>query len=63
MIRLLNRLFEMNITDKVALELAAALGSDCPFFWNSSPALVTGRGENLDGCPPSFQSSEWQHLT
>jgi 4-diphosphocytidyl-2-C-methyl-D-erythritol kinase len=61
MIRLLNRLFEINITDKVALELTAALGSDCPFFWNSSPALVTGRGEKMV-CPPSFQSSEWQDL-
>lgn len=61
MIRLLDRLFDLKIADKVALELTAELGSDCPFFWNSTPALVTGRGEKMIP-PPGFQASEWKNL-
>jgi 4-diphosphocytidyl-2-C-methyl-D-erythritol kinase len=61
MIRLLDRLFKLNLSDNAALELTAELGSDCPFFWNSSPALVTGRGERMTP-PPGFQASEWKDL-
>ena len=64
MIRLLDQLFSLNLTDEAALQLAAQLGSDCPFFWKSAPALVTGRGEHLAPVP-GIQSESWNnmHLT
>ena len=61
MIRLLGELFSLNLTDNDGLQLAAELGSDCPFFWNSSPALVTGRGEKIADLP-GFTSSDWNNL-
>ncbi len=33
------------------LELAARLGSDCPFFLGAEPALARGRGERLEPLP------------
>jgi 4-diphosphocytidyl-2-C-methyl-D-erythritol kinase len=33
------------------LELAADLGSDCPFFIDAKPALMTGRGEVIEALP------------
>lgn len=64
MIRLLDRLFSLNIPDEAALKLTAQLGSDCPFFWKSAPALVTGRGEHIAPVP-GMQSESWNkmHLT
>jgi len=41
----LNRLFESPLSDSSLHELAAALGSDVPFFLQPKPALGTGRGE------------------
>ena len=38
-------------------QYAAKLGSDCPFFINNEPSLVTGRGEELSefNCPNQFE--------
>ncbi len=47
MLLLLNRLFELNLSAEALEELAARLGSDCPFFIKGQPSLVTGRGEKL----------------
>ncbi|MBI3135229.1 MAG: 4-(cytidine 5'-diphospho)-2-C-methyl-D-erythritol kinase [Bacteroidetes bacterium] len=44
---LLNKLFDLKLTDEALLNYAAMLGSDCPFFVYNSPCLVTGRGENV----------------
>lgn len=44
---LLNRLFNLKISDEKLEEYAAVLGSDCPFFIKSKPAFVEGRGEIL----------------
>lgn len=33
------------------LELAAALGSDCPLFWHEAPVVMRGRGERIDALP------------
>tara|TARA_B100000768_G_scaffold180525_2_gene200761 strand:- start:3660 stop:4511 length:852 start_codon:yes stop_codon:yes gene_type:complete len=60
MIRLLDRLFALNLTDSEGLELAAELGSDCPFFWSASPALVSGRGDGLSAIP-QFEADNWKN--
>jgi 4-diphosphocytidyl-2-C-methyl-D-erythritol kinase len=43
----LNELFDRLLAETKLRELAAALGSDIPFFLQSQPALATGRGEKI----------------
>ncbi len=43
----LNELFGHPLPAPKLAELAAALGSDIPFFLQNGPALATGRGENI----------------
>ncbi len=47
MINLLNDFFELALPAEKRLKYAAVLGSDCPFFINNKPSIVTGRGEYL----------------
>jgi 4-diphosphocytidyl-2-C-methyl-D-erythritol kinase len=42
---LLNKTFELNITEQQLLNFALQLGSDCPFFIKNTPQFATGRGE------------------
>ncbi len=42
-----NRLFDLGLNKDELLKLALSIGSDCPFFIDSLPALGTGRGEVL----------------
>jgi 4-diphosphocytidyl-2-C-methyl-D-erythritol kinase len=44
---LLNRLFALNLTNAQLIDLAAELGSDCPFFIENKPAFGTGKGNML----------------
>jgi len=44
----LNELFNRPLKSAKLNELAAALGSDVPFFLQDKPALATGRGENIE---------------
>lgn len=37
----------LQLPQNILLELAAQLGSDCPFFVKNVPSLVTGRGEHV----------------
>jgi len=43
----LNELFGQPLPQEKLHEIAAALGSDTPFFLQTKPALATGRGENV----------------
>jgi 4-diphosphocytidyl-2-C-methyl-D-erythritol kinase len=45
MLNLLNDNFKLNLSNETLEEYALKLGSDCPFFIENKPKLVTGRGE------------------
>ncbi len=47
-LRGLNELFEFPLGQSRLHELAAAIGSDVPFFLQDGPALATGRGEVIE---------------
>ena len=44
----INNVCELGLSKETLLAHAAELGSDCPFFVESAPAMVTGRGEHVD---------------
>ncbi len=44
-LKMLNEKFELGISNKKLEEYALQLGSDCPFFIENKPVLVSGRGE------------------
>lgn len=48
MIRLLNSMFRLGMTQREMMRLAVTLGADCPFFVMSSPAYGEGIGEMLE---------------
>jgi 4-diphosphocytidyl-2-C-methyl-D-erythritol kinase len=48
----LNELFGSPLSPEKLHELAAALGSDVPFFLQDKPALATGRGEKIQPLEP-----------
>jgi len=55
-LKMLNNMFQLNLSNEILCSLAVQLGMDCPFFIENVPALSTGRGEflkpvtlNLDG--------------
>ena len=48
MLKAINDLCSLNISEDQLEEFAAELGSDCPFFIRNKPALVTGRGDKLN---------------
>ncbi len=47
----LNELWELNLTDHDLIDLGAKLGSDVPFFILGGTALATGYGEKLEWLP------------
>lgn len=57
----LNQLFDAHLTAEKLHGLAAALGSDVPFFLQANPALATGRGENIQplGFFPGLREMAW----
>lgn len=46
-LRLLDRLFALEMPEAQLRDMAAELGSDCPFFLQDGAMLVTGRGEKM----------------
>jgi 4-diphosphocytidyl-2-C-methyl-D-erythritol kinase len=49
-LKLLNGLFDLQLTDDRLREFAGQLGSDCPFFIENMPVLATGRGNRFSPC-------------
>jgi 4-diphosphocytidyl-2-C-methyl-D-erythritol kinase len=47
-ISLLNSFFKLNLPPETLQQKAASLGSDCTFFLLNKPALVTGKGDELN---------------
>ena len=45
---LLNKKYELNISDSKLSAYALQLGSDCPFFLLNKPCLASGRGEIME---------------
>ncbi|MBM55114.1 MAG: 4-(cytidine 5'-diphospho)-2-C-methyl-D-erythritol kinase [Euryarchaeota archaeon] len=58
MLKAINQLCDLNLTNEQLETYAAKLGSDCPFFIKNRPALVTGRGEILEELECQIQSKE-----
>jgi 4-diphosphocytidyl-2-C-methyl-D-erythritol kinase len=44
---MLNRMYQLQLSQTQLEAYAAQLGSDCPFFVESQPKLVEGRGEHM----------------
>jgi 4-diphosphocytidyl-2-C-methyl-D-erythritol kinase len=47
LLKAVNRLFELNISEQELKNISLELGSDCPFFIEGVPAFASGRGEIL----------------
>ncbi|HAQ20786.1 MAG TPA: 4-(cytidine 5'-diphospho)-2-C-methyl-D-erythritol kinase [Prolixibacteraceae bacterium] len=45
MLRMLNKTFNLGLSEETLLNYAVGLGSDCPFFILNKPVYATGRGE------------------
>ncbi|QZE13453.1 4-(cytidine 5'-diphospho)-2-C-methyl-D-erythritol kinase [Halosquirtibacter laminarini] len=43
----LNKMFDLHISNEMLMDMAAELGSDCPFFIINEPCFATGRGDVL----------------
>ncbi|MFN2457386.1 MAG: 4-(cytidine 5'-diphospho)-2-C-methyl-D-erythritol kinase [Chitinophagaceae bacterium] len=48
MLLLLNKNFNLQLTEAQLFDYALQLGSDCPFFINNKPCYAIGRGEKLE---------------
>jgi 4-diphosphocytidyl-2-C-methyl-D-erythritol kinase len=48
MLLMLNKKFNLQITEDQLIKYALQLGSDCPFFIINKPMFATGRGEIMD---------------
>jgi 4-diphosphocytidyl-2-C-methyl-D-erythritol kinase len=55
MLKALNEYFSLGITESALSVYALRLGSDCPFFIRNTPALVTGRGEQIHAADLSLK--------
>jgi len=50
-LRMINKKFNLGLTEEKLIQLAASLGSDCPFFIINKPCFASGRGELLEEIP------------
>lgn len=51
MLSLLNRQFQLGLSDEQLIDYAAQLGADCPFFILNTPCYAEGIGEKLQPIP------------
>ncbi|WP_114752265.1 4-(cytidine 5'-diphospho)-2-C-methyl-D-erythritol kinase [Pleomorphovibrio marinus] len=58
---LMNSLLGLNLEPRVLEKYAAELGSDCPFFIQNKPKIVTGRGEIMTSTKLNMQG-KWIYL-
>jgi 4-diphosphocytidyl-2-C-methyl-D-erythritol kinase len=49
-LKLLNRIFELNLNSEELENYSKKLGVDCPFFLDTHPKIATGKGESLKNC-------------
>ena len=56
MLKAINDICYLGLSQESLEQYAAKLGSDCPFFIKNEPSIVTGRGEELAqfNCPKQF---------
>lgn len=47
-LKLLNQVFELNITDDELIDYARKLGSDCAFFIKNKPVYAFGKGDEFE---------------
>lgn len=57
MINLINTYFNVGLDSDTREKYAAELGSDCPFFIDNTPKMVTGRGEVMQ--PHALDLTGW----
>lgn len=57
MMKALNEMFSLGMTDEMMIRYAARLGADCPFFILNRPAYAEGIGERLE--PIALDLSGW----
>ena len=50
-LRLLNKKYQLNLTNNQLIDYAVLLGSDCPFFIINQPCFATSRGEMMEAIP------------
>lgn len=48
MLKLINEICALNLSETALEAYAGQLGSDCPFFIRNAPSFVSGRGEKLE---------------
>ena len=56
MLKSINKLCKLGLSDTKLKSLSSELGSDCPFFIDNSPSLVLGRGEIIAPLPFDLES-------
>lgn len=59
MLLLLNKKFNLGLTEQALLDYALQLGSDCPFFIRNSPMHATGRGEQMQPAPVDLSAYQF----
>ena len=57
-LKLLNKKFELHLSEKQLINYSLQLGSDCPFFISNIPCFATGRGEKFE--PIEMDLSEYK---
>jgi 4-diphosphocytidyl-2-C-methyl-D-erythritol kinase len=56
MLKMLNQLGNVNLSDEQLEEIASGLGADCPFFIRNKPAFASGTGSILEPLDFSLKS-------